>query len=57
VIANGRDAATSGRWDGRQLTGQIDPKRSLAAVKLSKLLGRDLILTPVPVAGSPGAPV
>ena len=33
------------------------PKRSLAAVKLSKLLGRDLILTPAPVAGSPGGPV
>ena len=29
VIANDRDGATSGRWDGRQLTGQIDPARPL----------------------------
>ena len=36
---------------------QNDPKRLLAAVKLSKLLGRDLILTPAPGVGSPGAPV
>jgi len=27
VIANDRDDTTSGRWDGRQLTGQIDPDR------------------------------
>jgi hypothetical protein len=25
VIANDRDAVTPGRWDGRQLTGQIGP--------------------------------
>ena len=30
VIANGRDGAASGRWDGRQLTGQIDPKLTLS---------------------------
>jgi hypothetical protein len=29
VIANDRDGTTSGRWDGRQLTGQIDPTRAL----------------------------
>jgi len=29
VIANDRDGATSGGWDGRQLTGQIDPTRAL----------------------------
>jgi hypothetical protein len=28
VIANDRDAAMSGRWDGPELTGQIDPKPS-----------------------------
>jgi hypothetical protein len=29
VIANDRDAAMSGRWDGPELTGQIDPLRTL----------------------------
>src|SRR5271168_1894782 len=33
------------------------PKRSCPTARTSKLLGRDLILTPAPVAGSPGAPV
>jgi hypothetical protein len=28
VIANDRDAAMSGRWDGPELTGQIDPSRT-----------------------------
>src|SRR5208282_748746 len=30
VIENDRDGATSGRWDGRELTGQIDSLRTLA---------------------------
>jgi hypothetical protein len=29
VIAHDRDGTTPGRWDGRQLTGQIDPTRAL----------------------------
>jgi len=31
VIANDRNSATSGRWNGRQPTGQIDPTATLAA--------------------------
>ena len=30
MIENDRDGATSGRWDGRELTGQIDSLRTLA---------------------------
>jgi hypothetical protein len=35
VIANDRDGATSGRWDGRQLSGQIDPKPTFIALNLA----------------------
>jgi hypothetical protein len=31
VIANDRDAATC--WDGRQLTGQIDPNRTFKHIR------------------------
>src|SRR5580692_9652325 len=31
MIASDRDAAMSGRWDGPELTGQIDPKPTLVA--------------------------